>query len=264
MKTKLFTLILFILSIDVFSQNNPLYYFGRTTPVIKKEKLNNAKIITDVCPNFWGHMRAPGYEMTELKYRKSIDYPNNYIFPKENYDNIIDYVSIEIIATCSGKTFTCISNFETLSSEQKTILNNSDLGSEIHINVNFKFKKQSHTKSETLDKIINGGLTVTVVPETEAEFPGGLIKLTDYLMKNVINKIQEIVNPNKIIPAVAKFTVNETGKIIDVKIEQTSKNLKVDHLLWEAIYKMPNWKPAKNSKGEKVKEEFIIPLGGGC
>jgi len=202
--------------------------------------------------------------MTELKYRKSIDYPDNYITPKENYTNIVDYVSIDVIATCSGKTYTCESNDETLSAEQKKILNTADLGSEIHINVNFKFKKQSHTKSETLDKIINGGLTVTVVPEKEAEFLGGLIKLTDYLMKNVINKIPRIINPNKIIPAVAKFTVNEEGKIIDVKIEQTSKNLKVDHLLWDAIYKMPNWKPAKNSKGEKVKEEFIIPLGGGC
>ncbi|MDX2174192.1 MAG: hypothetical protein SFY56_13910 [Bacteroidota bacterium] len=264
MKNNLFTLILFLLFIGGFSQNNQLYYFGRTTPIVKKEKLNSAKIITDVCPNFWNQIWVPKNEMNELKYRKSIDYPDNYIYPKENYNNIIDCVSFEIIATCSGKTYTCASNFETLSSEQKNILNSSDLGSEIHINVTFKFKKQSHTKSENFDKIINGGLTVTVVPEKEAEFPGGSNKLTDYLMKNVITKIPEIVNPNKIIPAVAKFTVNEMGKIIDVKIEQTSKNLKVDHLLWDAIYKMPKWKPAENSKGEKVKEEFIIPLGGGC
>src|ERR1700741_375619 len=130
MKNKLFTLILSLLIVNVFSQNNQLYYFGRTTPVIKKEKLNNAKIITDVCPNFWGHMWAPGYEMTELKYRKSIDYPDNYIYPKENYNNIVDYVSIEIIAICSGKTFTCESSNEILTPEQKNILNTSDLGSE--------------------------------------------------------------------------------------------------------------------------------------
>ena len=61
------------------------------------------------------------------------------------------------------------------------------------------------------------------------------------------------------------FTVNEEGEIVNAKISQTSGDSKTDKLFVEAINKMPKWKPAQNSKGVKVKQEFIFNLsGGGC
>ena len=61
------------------------------------------------------------------------------------------------------------------------------------------------------------------------------------------------------------FTVNEEGDVVDAKISKTSGDLLTDKLIVEGISKMPKWKPAKNSKGEKVKQDFIFNVGnGGC
>jgi TonB family protein len=61
-----------------------------------------------------------------------------------------------------------------------------------------------------------------------------------------------------------KFTVNEEGGIMNPKMLRTSRDSKADKLVLEAISKMPKWKPAQNSKGVKVKQEFTVPFGGGC
>ena len=91
------------------------------------------------------------------------------------------------------------------------------------------------------------------------------MELTNYLKKNIINKISE-TNPSKQFPRVtAIFTVNEEGKIIDAKISRSSNDPEVDKLLLETITKMPNWKPAENSEGIKVKQEFTFRTSsGGC
>lgn len=104
---------------------------------------------------------------------------------------------------------------------------------------------------------------VTVVPETEAEYPGGFKQLTEYLTENFINKISEKNALERIRQAIVKFTVNEEGQIVDAKIFKTSKDPKTDKLLLEAINKMPKWSPAKNAMGIKVKQEISIPFGGG-
>jgi TonB family protein len=105
---------------------------------------------------------------------------------------------------------------------------------------------------------------MTVVPEIEAEFFGGSLEMTKYLKENIIYKIPETVP--KQFNGIAVFTVNENGEISNAKISNTSGDSKIDELLLEAAYKMPKWKPAENSKGIKVKQEFeiIIGKGGGC
>jgi len=61
-----------------------------------------------------------------------------------------------------------------------------------------------------------------------------------------------------------KFTVNEEGKIVDALIFRSSEDPKADQLLLDAINKMPEWKPARNSTGMKIKQEFTIPMSNGC
>jgi TonB family protein len=103
------------------------------------------------------------------------------------------------------------------------------------------------------------------VPDYEAEYPGGFTQITDYYLEHVIKKVSEKKASDKIGLAIIKFTVNEAGKIADAQIFKTSTDPTIDKLLLEATHKMPLWKPAKNSHGMNVKQEFIIPLGmGGC
>ena len=61
------------------------------------------------------------------------------------------------------------------------------------------------------------------------------------------------------------FAINEAGEIVNAKISRSSGDSKTDKLLLETIYKMPKWKPAKNSKGIKVKQIFEFSVGNrGC
>jgi TonB family protein len=266
MKNNIITLFLVLLFSTGFSQNSKYEYNGRLTPSVKKEKLNEVKFISDITPELWHKLALPIKEHDELDYRRKMEYSlGYYLYPQGGYNIIIDYVSVEILATCNSKVLTSQSTSDKLTPEQKNILNAADLGSDISIKIKFKYKNQAKDSLGS-SKIIEGKLAVTVVPETEAEFPGGFKQITEYLMKNVINKITEASTSEKIRQAIVKFTVNEEGQVVDAKILRTSTDPKIDDLLLNAINKMPKWVPAKNSKGIKVKQEFSIPFGSdsGC
>ena len=106
--------------------------------------------------------------------------------------------------------------------------------------------------------------SATVIPETEAEYPGGNQQMTQYLKENAIDKIPEI-SSKQIQQTLVEFTVNEKGETANAKIIKTSGDSETDKLLIEAINKMPKWSPAKDSKGRKVKQEFEFSVGSsGC
>ena len=198
---------------------------------VTKEKLDVAKSISDFIP----------------------DYPVNWI---------TEYVSVEILAACNGKVMKAVSANDVLSAEQKNILKTVDPGTAIIINVKYR------SKNTVTDNIENHTMNVSmmIVPEREAEYVGGKQQMKKYLKENVINKIYETI-PGQFqdANAIVIFTVNEEGEIVNAKISKTSGDPKTDKLLVEAITKMPKWKPAENSKGIKVKQEFEFSVGnGGC
>jgi TonB family protein len=137
------------------------------------------------------------------------------------------------------------------------------MGTDIRIKIRFNFKNQPNDSGVNVNKINEGEYVVTVIPETEAEYPGGYKQLTEYLNENVFSKISEKNTSEKIQQAILRFTVNEDGQIVDTRIAKTTTYPKIDELLLDATNKMPKWTPAENSKGIKVKQEFSIPLGGG-
>ena len=88
--------------------------------------------------------------------------------------------------------------------------------------------------------------------------------MTQYLRENAINKIPETTS-KQLQQVIVGFTVNEEGKIANVQISKTSGDPNTDKLLLEAINKMPKWRPAEDSKGVKVKQEFEFSVGNvGC
>ena len=206
-------------------------YLARNSTSIKQEKIETAKVISDIIPNY----------------------------PMQ-WNEIMNYVSIEITAKNEDKIITRTSTSYTLNTEQKAILNSADLGSDIEIKIKFMYKDPSNDNIGSNRKIKEMEFLVTALPNQEAEYPGGNKKITEYFTKNVINKISEngiIDNKN---PATVTYTINEDGKAMDAKLSKTSCNTLLNKLLLEAVTKMPNWKPAKNYKGAKVKEEFKISI----
>ncbi len=230
MKNSLAILLLVLFSIPGFSQELGYNVRGRYTRPVKKEAFRSAKFIKDVISS----------------------YPVNWI---------TGYTSVEILATCNGKAMKAVSKNDTLSAEQKNILNTVDLATDIVINVEYTYKVP------VTDMVENNRMhaSMTIVPEVEAEFVGGHQQLMNYLKKNGIDKISGTIvkQPQQLI---ILFTVNEGGEIINAGITQTFGDLETDKLLLEVIRKMPRWRPAETSKGIKVKQEFEFSVckAGGC
>jgi TonB family protein len=267
MKNGLITLVLVMFCVTGFSHDIRFEYSGRYNPQVKKDKLNEVNLVSEITPELWQKLQLPYKERQELDRRKKTDFTQGYsINPQEyNYNKMVDYVSVEISASGNGKVVAAKSTGNQLTAEQKHILRAAVPGSDISIKINFKFKNQTGKSVDTENKINQGNLVVTVVPDTEAEYPGGYKQLSDYYTRNVFGKVSEKDINEKIWLATVKFMVNEDGKITDTKIVKSSTDPQIDKLILEQTAKMPKWNPAKNSEGIKIKQEFSIPFGGpGC
>ena len=232
-----------------FKEDLSYQLHGWDTRLVKSEKLNEAKFIQEVIPG----------------------YPVNWI---------TEHVSVQIQATCNGKIRTAVSASDTLSAEQKNLLKSLDLGTDIVVDVQYKYNNRA------MRDIENNSIhtSVTIVPEIEAEYVGGNKQIMQYLKEKGINKafekimeqhragINNVFEPMPLQPRqiLTRFTVNEDGSITNSRIVKTSQNAELDKLVLDAINKMPKWKPAENSKGIKVKEEFEFSINdarigeGGC
>ena len=149
---------------------------------------------------------------------------------------------------------------EELNMQQKNLLNSVDLFSHIVINVKYRDENAATAKMDIREMHVS----LTVIPESEAEFVGGTEKMKKYLKESAINKIDELTE-KYMLNAIITFTVNEDGTIANAKISKSTGDPKTDDMLLAAINKMPKWKPAMNSNGAKVKQEFEFRVGNeGC
>ncbi len=218
---------------DVFPNNivRELNYevHGTYKRPIKKSQFTDAKLVRDIISG----------------------YPTNWIS---------GYVSVEISGICAGKLLKAKGLTEKLTPEQKHILNTIDLESDMIIHVKYMYSDIGKSKLENGDMHVE----MTVIPETEAEFVGGHEQLIKYLKQNSYSKLPA-KKQNDFKGAIIKFTINEGGEVINAKCSQKWGDAKTDQLLLDLINHMPNWKPAVNNNGVKVKQDFVFTIGsGGC
>lgn len=216
---------------------------------------------------------SQGSSTNELKYEVNRIYP--YIsIPKETLNKaqtladinaryksswVREYISVEILTSYKGKIRKAISKNDTLSQEQKEIINRADAGTDISVNI--RYLPENTLKQNDIKE---NNFTFSVDPEKEAKYSGGQQQLQQYLKDNAIDKIPAGSFKDYDLTAI-KFTINEDGHIIDAHVFepviQTSNNEKIDDLLLEAIRKMPCWEPAEFSDGTNVKQEFVLTVG---
>ncbi|MEI6059444.1 MAG: energy transducer TonB [Bacteroidota bacterium] len=263
MKQSAITLLVVLLFLSGFSQNSRFEYTGRYTPEIKKAKLNEARFVYEIMPQFSRFFVLPYNEHTQFDKQVVTVYPQSSFYPQDNYNYLFNYISVEIAASSNGKVTMAQSSSDTLTPEQKNILALADLGTDISIKIKFKYKNEANEKAGNAGNMHEGAYAVTVIPQTEAAYPGGFKQFSEYLTQNVFSKFPEPKAAEKIQQAILKFTVDEEGQIVDARIARTSTDLKIDELLLDATNKMPKWMPAQISGGIRVKQEFSIPLGGG-
>lgn len=189
---------------------------------IDKESLIVAKEISDICP---------GYATRWIK----------------------DIQSIELTSTTNGKLSKANGLSTVFTEEQKNLISNAEIGTELVIDVNYNYLNPA-TEIPSLNTM---HYTVSVIPEVEAEYVGGYADLYEYLREKAIKKIKT----QDLQAARIRFEINESGMVSNVKVFSTSGDQKVDKILVNALQKMPNWKAAIGKNGKKVKQEFELSLG---
>ncbi|MGB4850636.1 MAG: hypothetical protein WBP41_22100, partial [Saprospiraceae bacterium] len=168
MKNIIITLVLSHYFIPVFAQDVTYDMHGLYSNPVKKEILNDAKTMSDINPG----------------------YPSSWVS---------DYISAEISATCNGKVMNAKSPNDKLSTDQKNILASADLGTDIDFDIMYNYKNSATDISE-----MHGmHFTYTVVPEIEAEYPGGHQQMKQYLDEKIIHKISQN-NSKKIKQAIVR------------------------------------------------------------
>lgn len=171
-----------------------------------------------------------------------------------------EYVSVDVLTEKDGKTEIAKGENQVLNTEQKSILNKADLESEVHMNVRYLSINSVTERKENNEMVVK----MTVVPDIQAEFEGGYENLKKYLKDNLIDRIIENTPPEfqkgKVV-----FKIDPNGKLVDAEILEPSGDTNMDNFLLEVFRNMPNWKPAQNATGEKVKQRFEFSMGiGGC
>jgi TonB family protein len=229
MRTGIFATILFFFTLSGFAQNLSSVISGRYDRPVKKEELMNANYISDFI----------------------VGYPTSWI---DKYDSVV------IVITSGGKVIKPRSSNESLTTEQKNILKATQPGDAIYINIDYQIR---NTVTGLFEKRkIN--ISVTVIPDVEAQYLAGSESLKAYLKKQVADKIPASkVNDFK--PVEVFFTVDKSGAIGDVKISKSCGDPFIDKAAVEAITRLSKFKPAECPKGTKVKQEFKFSVGtDGC
>ena len=168
---------------------------------------------------------------------------------------IREYLSVEILAIHQGQKKKARGKNDTLSLEQKNIMYQADSGTDISVIVHYM--PENNLKHNDPKKI---AFSVSIDPETHAQYPGGQEQLLKYVKKNAVDKIQDGILTGYALAAV-KFAVNEEGIVTDAQIFWTSEDKKTDEILLETICNMPNWKPAEYADGTRVRQEFAFTVG---
>lgn len=96
------------------------------------------------------------------------------------------------------------------------------------------------------------------IVEELPEFPGGVVKMNEYLSNSIIYP-EYAVDNNIEGKVVLEFVVDIDGTITDIKIIQSVHEL-LDNEALRVVKSMPKWKPGKND-GKLVRVKYTLPIG---
>ena len=214
---------------SIIEKNINYFVRGANNKTIKKSKLLKAYSLEDIIEHF----------------------PTSWIS---------EYISIEISRNRKGEIIKELSKNLFLTAQQKILFKNTAIGDEVLIKIAYKSKNAVTDKDNTSE----ANIKMTVFPESTASFKGKENELQNFF----INNSSEEISNWKFKPlesAIATFVINELGEVSDVKVTSSTGIISLDASIIELLYKMPNWLPAKNYKGESIKQSFEFVLGdSGC
>lgn len=165
------------------------------------------------------------------------------------------YESIAITSIVNGKVETATGTSDMLTQEQKTLIQNTDVGTELRVDVNYYPEN-----TLILNELKTYDFNFYLDPEKDAEFMEGDQKLQEYFKHQAIDLIPDGVFTGYKFASV-KFQIDEEGRVTNPHVFFSSEDEEVDKLLLDAVCNMPVWKPAEYSNGTKLKQEFSLSVG---
>ena len=224
--------ILFLSSFTLTSQEMSYDIRGTWGKPIPQENLSDAKTMTDINPG----------------------YPSSWIDQE-------DYISAEVTTIYKGEKHVAKGDNDVLNADQRKLIHNADIGSDIKVEV--KYHVRDFLKKKVEVKTLNFGLTV--VPSVQATYIGGREALMDYLRENMVDLLPPSEQEDLKV-AMIKFTVDETGKVTQPIVSETTQNEEIDNVIQKAINQMPDWNPAQDANGNFVPQSFEFVIGNslGC
>lgn len=166
-----------------------------------------------------------------------------------------EYISVEISTTQDGKSKKAQSKDNRLTKEQKDNLIAADVGTDISVNIRY-IPNNNFVQNDIKDN----NFTFTIEPDQDAQFPDNQYEMKAYLEEKIMDEIATINFKQYQLTAI-KFTIDESGTVINAHVFESSKDEKIDQILLEAICNMPTWKAAQYDNGTKVKQEFVFTIG---
>ncbi len=265
MANGLLSLLLFLVY-SGFAQTNSYQLPTPKQLSIQQEKLGSVRYLNDFHTQLWDNLSMEYSERMRLEQRRTgaAPQPANYVYPQENYKQVLEVTSMKITVTSKGLPVSAATNSDQLSSDQLALLSRADLGSQIKIQLLFKYKDRSPDAFGPRDEAVEAEAGIQILPQQAASFPGGQAQLSAFFGEEVVNKLSSEWDRKKLGNAVVRFTVRENGEVKDVSLASSSGDKKIDSLLLSALKQMPAWKPAVNAQGIKVQQEVRIPFGDGC
>jgi len=270
---KLLLLISFVCSAFLLrAQDGANEYKGRRNLTATHDRIIQANTISELSPEMWHRMQLNYSERDRLDKMLHMQHSlyfslvsakeNDVVFPNSAYEKLVDYISFELIVSSKGKNQSLSATGKELTVAQKALLKSADLGSHIFIKVKYYYLKEGRQKG----KIHEGVTTLEPLPFHVAEYAGGYKAITQYLQSKVLDKITTPDSHWDPFYASVRFTIDETGKVVQVKIIDASRYPEIDALLIKALQQMPGWRAARNSQNIAVRETFTItyPFVDGC
>ena len=183
----------------------------------------------------------------------------NDFFDKEHIQTIVSLKSVSIIVIEGDK------QTEVRETGYSDILTDGQLkllqsaGYSTNISIRVEYLEKNYATGQLEENYASPYLTI--VPETQAQYVSGRAALIEYLKENS-KEVRAHAQTDKLQPAKLYFTVTKNGTIGNVHLDRTSNYPEIDNKMIELITNAPKaWKPAKNSKGEKVDQELVVSFG---
>jgi TonB family protein len=255
MKNLILISLILIFFKDVSAQGEKYNYIDLMRPAAIQDKIKDANRLIDICPNIWQYIGLPTKLSKQLDNIKKEDFPLSYhTYPPSGYSMMLDFVSIEISCTKNEKQIGVKSTGEYFSNEQKKLLLSLETGASITVNIQFKLNEKY--QQQLNEDLINGMVSMTIVPSKSAMFTGNVKKFNEYLDLKIFDKIVNSTDLARIANMELKFTIDSYGKVSKVSIIHGSGKKELDVLVLNAFKSMPNWQAAQNNLGTKIEQIF--------